>query len=47
MIIDDDGGHLFSKGTYYKTDSIETIISSLIQKGVNNDTKKNPFSKLK
>ena len=43
----DDGGHLFSKGTYYKTDSIETIISSLIQKGVNNDTKKNPFSKLK
>ena len=21
----DDGGHLFSKGTFYKTDSIETI----------------------
>jgi len=43
----DDGGHLFSKGTYYKTDSIETIISTLIQKGVNNDAKKNPFSRLK
>ena len=24
----DDGGHLFSKGTFYKTDSIETIIRS-------------------
>jgi hypothetical protein len=43
----DDGGQLFSKGTYYKTDSIETIISTLIQKGVNNDAKKNPFSALK
>lgn len=43
----DDGGHLFSKGTFYKTDSIETIISSLIQKGVNNDAKKNPFGSLK
>jgi len=43
----DDGGHLFNKGTFYKTDSIETIISTLIQKGVNNDAKKNPFSSLK
>ena len=32
---------------YYKTDSVETIISNLIQKGVNNDAKKNPFSSLK
>jgi len=43
----DDGGHLFSKGTFFKTDSIETIISTLIQKGVNNDAKKNPFGSLK
>ena len=43
----DDGGQLFNKGTYYKTDSAETIISNLIQKGVNNDAKKNPFSSLK
>jgi len=43
----DDGGQLFNKGTYYKTDSVETIISNLIQKGVNNDAKKNPFSSLK
>lgn len=43
----DDGGNLFSKGTYFKTDSIETIISTLIQKGVNNDAKKNPFGSTK
>jgi hypothetical protein len=43
----DDGGNLFSRGTFYKTDSIETIISVLITKGVNNDAKKNPFSLLK
>ena len=43
----DDGGYLFSKGTYLKTESIETLITLLINKGVNNDTKKNPFSGLK
>jgi hypothetical protein len=43
----DDGGNLFTKGTYFKTDSIETIISTLIQKGVNNDAKKNPFGSTK
>ena len=43
----DDGGYLFSKGTYLKTESIETLITLLISKGVNNDTKKNPFSGLK
>lgn len=43
----DDGGYLFSKGTYLKTESIETLITMLISKGVNNDAKKNPFSSLK
>lgn len=43
----DDGGNNFSKGTYLKTESIETLINLLIDKGVNNDAKKNPFSSLK
>lgn len=43
----DDGGNKFNKGTYLKTESIETLISLLIDKGVNNDVKKNPFSSLK
>lgn len=43
----DDGGTKFNKGTYLKTESIETLISLLIDKGVNNDVKKNPFSSLK
>ncbi len=43
----DDGGNNFSKGTYLKTESIETIINLLIEKGVNNDARKNPFSSLK
>jgi hypothetical protein len=43
----DDGGNNFPKGTYIKTESIEIIISMLIDKGVNNDASKNPFSKLK
>jgi hypothetical protein len=43
----DDGGNNFTKGTYIKTESIEIIISMLIDEGVNNDASKNPFSKLK
>ena len=43
----DDGGNMFSKGTYFKTESIETLVSLLIEKGVNNDTSKNPFSSIK
>lgn len=43
----DDGGNNFKKGTYLKTESVETLIGLLIDKGVNNDTKKNPFSLLK
>lgn len=43
----DDGGNKFQKGTYFKTESIETIVTTLIEKGVNNDAKKNPFSSLK
>lgn len=43
----DDGGNLFPKGTYFKTESIETLVTLLINKGVNNDAKKNPFGVLK
>ena len=43
----DDGGNRFSKGMYFKTESIETLVSLLIEKGVNNDITKNPFSALK
>jgi len=43
----DDGGLKFNKGTYIKTESIEILISLLIEKGVNNDVKNNPFSSLK
>lgn len=39
----DDGGNNFSKGTYLKTESIETLIQLLLEKGINNDAKKNPF----
>ena len=43
----DDGGLKFNKGTYIKTESIEILISLLIEKGVNNDVKNNPFSSLR
>lgn len=43
----DDGGNMFNKGMYFKTESIETLVSLLIEKGVNNDITKNPFSALK
>jgi hypothetical protein len=43
----DDGGNRFSKGTYLKTESIETLIAMLIAKGVSNDANKNPFGNLK
>lgn len=43
----DDGGNRFKKGFYLKTDSIEAVVTLLIEKGVNNDPTKNPFSKIK
>ena len=41
----DDGGNRFNKGFYLKTDSIEAVVNNLIEKGVNNDPKLNPFAK--
>lgn len=38
-----DGGQRFHN-LLFKTDSIEVIISTLIEKGVNNDRGKNPFA---
>jgi len=43
----DDGGNNFKKGFYLKTDSIESVVSQLLEKGVNNDPTKNPFSRIK
>ncbi len=42
----DDGGNNFNKGFYIKTDSIEVIVNNLLEKGINNDPKLNPFAKL-
>jgi hypothetical protein len=38
-----DGGQRFPKNFSLKTDSIETVISHLLKKGVNNDAKLSPF----
>jgi len=43
----DDGGNNFNKGFYLKTNSIEVVINSLLEKGINNDPTKNPFSSIK
>ena len=39
----DDGGVKFSRGSYLKTESIETVITYLIERGVDNITANNPF----
>ena len=41
----DDGGINFKKGFYLKTDSIESIVNNLLEKGINNNPKLNPFAK--
>jgi len=43
----DDGGNKFPKGIYFKTESIETLVTELINRGVSNNASENPFSKLK
>lgn len=42
-----DGCNNFHHGFFIKTESIEAIVNQLIEKGVNNNPKKNPFFKLK
>lgn len=39
----DDGGRKFPKGSFLKTESIETVVTYLIEKGVNNIPSNNPF----
>ena len=39
----DDGGVKFSRGSFLKTESIETVITYLIEKGVDNTPTNNPF----
>ena len=41
----DDGGIKFNRGFFIKTDSVEVLISTLIQKGITNDPIGNPFYK--
>ena len=41
----DDGGIKFNRGFFIKTDSVEVIISTLIEKGISNDPTGNPFYK--
>lgn len=40
----DDGGVKFNRGFFIKTESAEVIINSLIEAGISNDPKGNPFS---
>jgi len=42
-----DGGRLYPKNFSIKTESIEVIVSSLIEKGVSTDAKSNSFFKAK
>ena len=43
----DDGGNNFNRGFFLKTESIEVIVSTLIEKGINNNPADNPFSIIK
>ena len=43
----DDGGCKFQKNSFFKTESIETLVTELIKKGINNDAAKNPLGKIK
>lgn len=43
----DDGGQKIPKGFYFKTESIESVVTYLIENGINNDPTKNPFAKIK
>ena len=38
---------ILNRGFFLKTDSIESIVNTLIEKGVNNDASKNPFGRIK
>jgi len=41
----DDGGVKFNRGFFIKTDSVEVLISALIEKGIPSDPSGNPFYK--
>lgn len=43
----DDGGNNFNRGFFVKTESIEVLVSTLIEKGVSNNPADNPFSSIK
>ena len=43
----DDGGNRFNRGFFLKTDSIEVVITQLIQKGLDNNPQNNPFNSIK
>ena len=43
----DEGANNIKQGFNLKTDIIEDDVKQLIEKGVNNDPSKNPFSKIK
>ena len=42
----DDGGVSFPRGFYLKTESVEVLVSHLIQKGISNDPYGNRFAKV-
>ena len=40
----DDGGNNFNRGFYVKTESVEVLVGTLIEKGISNNPADNPFS---
>ena len=40
----DDGGNNFKRGFFVKTESVEVLVSTLIERGINNNPTDNPFS---
>lgn len=41
----DDGGIKYNRGFFIKTESVEVLVSNLLEKGIPNDPNGNPFAK--
>jgi hypothetical protein len=39
----DDGGNNFNRGFFVKTESVEVLVSTLLDKGISNNPADNPF----
>ena len=43
----DDGGNNFNRGFFVKTESVEVLVTTLLEKGINNNPADNPFGVIK